>query len=474
MAKERPGNCGRCERLEEKLHELKERIAQREAELAKAKKNSKNSSKPPSSDIINPSGKNQNDQKQDGKSPKRKRGAQPGHPRHQRPPFEPSEVDLYYDYSYSGCPDCGGQLEYREQPRRVLQQMDLILQPIRITEHRSLECVCLDCQKTHAAAIPEDIRRAGLVGPRLTVLVGYLKGACHCSFSTIRKFLRDVVGVKISRGHLRNVCDKISDSLQPAWQELLEQLPFEAVLNVDETGHKDNGKRMWTWCFRASLATLFKIDASRSSDVLVEVLGNEFNGLLGCDYFSAYRKYMRLNDNVLVQFCLAHFIRDVKFLETHPQKKNRVYAEGILKAMRQLFGVIHRRETLSEREFHKQLEHAGDVLTCGVIGDFPPTREAQNLADRFHKHGVSYLQFITTPGIEPTNNLAEQAIRFVVIDRQITQGSRSEAGQRWLERIWTVIATCTQQGRSVFEFIEESLAAHWGGRLGPSLLLDSS
>ena len=114
------------------------------------------------------------------------------------------------------------------------------------------------------------------------------------------------------------------------------------------------------------------------------------------------------------------------------------------------------------------------MLTYWVIGDFPSTREAQNLADRFHKHGVSYLQFITTPGIEPTNNLAEQAIRFVVIDRQITQGSRSEAGQRWLERIWTVIATCTQQGRSVFEFIEESLAAHWSGRLGPSLLPDTS
>jgi len=204
------------------------------------------------------------------------------------------------------------------------------------------------------------------------------------------------------------------------------------------------------------------------------VLGKEFDGLLGCDYFSAYRKYMRLNDNVLVQFCLAHFIRDVKFLETHPDKENRVYAEGILKALRQLFGVIHRRETLSQREFRQQLEQAGDVLTYWVIGDFPSTREAQNLADRFHKHGVSYLQFITTPGIEPTNNLAEQAIRFVVIDRQITQGSRSEAGQRWLERIWTVIATCTQQGRSVFEFIEESLAAHWSGRLGPSLLPDTS
>ena len=98
---------------------------------------------------------------------------------------------------------------------------------------------------------------------------------------------------------------------------MLEALPGEAVLNVDETGHKDNGKRMWTWCFRASLYTLFKIDPHRSGDVLIEVLGKEFDGVLGCDYFSAYRRYMREFD-VTLQFCLAHLIRDVKFLMTLP------------------------------------------------------------------------------------------------------------------------------------------------------------
>jgi transposase len=79
------------------------------------------------------------------------------------------------------------------------------------------------------------------------------------------------------------------------------------------------------------------------------------------------------------------------------------------------------------------------------------------MAARFEKHGESYFRFITTPGVEPTNNLAEQAIRFVVIDRLITQGTRSERGNRWCERIWTVIATCTQQGRSVFEYLEAAV-----------------
>jgi transposase len=77
---------------------------------------------------------------------------------------------------------------------------------------------------------------------------------------------------------------------------------------------------------------------------------------------------------------------------------------------------------------------------------------------------------MTTPGIDPTNNVAEQAIRFVVIDRKVTQGSRSEWGRRWLERIWTVVATCRQQTRSIFEILSETVTAALGGLPPPTLL----
>jgi transposase len=245
------------------------------------------------------------------------------HTRHEREPFAESQIDFFWDYTLSTCPDCGGPVEPCDGKPRVIQQVELVAAPIEISEHRGQACWCPGCQQTHYAPIDEDVRRAGLVGPRLTALVAYLKGGCHCSFSTIRKFLRDVVGVTISRGQLRNLCAKVSDSLETAYGQLLDALPQQDRLNVDETGHKDNGRRMWTWCFRASLFTLFKIDPSRGSQVLVEVLGTEFEGVLGCDYFSAYRKYMRLNENVLVQFCLAHLIRDVKFLTEHPDPRNR-------------------------------------------------------------------------------------------------------------------------------------------------------
>src|SRR5438046_7350481 len=99
----------------------------------------------------------------------------------------------------------------------------------------------------------------------------------------------------------------------------------------------------------------------------------------------------------------------------------------------------------------------------------PEASEAKNMARRFELHGAAYFQFITTPGLEPTNNLAEQAIRFVVIDRHITQGTRSEGGNRWSERIWTVIATCAAQGLSVYEFLCASIQTFWDGLPQPSL-----
>ncbi len=249
---------------------------------------------------------------------------------------------------------------------------------------------------------------------------------------------------------------------------MLDALPDEARLTVDETGHQRNGQRQWTWCFRAGLSTRFKIDPSRRGDVLIEVPGAEFNGVLGCDSFAAYRRDQRAF-GVLLPFCLADRIRDVKFLTTRPDARDRAHGERLRVAPRRLFAVIHRREEWSAVRFQSEREAArAEVLRCGPR-DVPETRHGRNLAKRFEAHGESSFRFVTTPGVEPTNNLAEPAIRFVVIDRLITQGTRSESGNRWCERIGTVIATCGQPGRSVFASLEAAVGAWFDGTEGPSL-----
>ncbi|MFC1586924.1 IS66 family transposase [Planctomycetota bacterium] len=444
---------------------LEERITALEVEVTRLRKNSSNSSKPPSSDIVKP-------KTLKGKKGKRKIGGQPGHPKHDRIPFTQDQLDAVWEYTLEQCPDCGGTLKNTAMEGRVVQQVELVEMPVSIEEHRALVYWCARCRTYRSALLPSEITKAGLVGPRLTALVAHLKGACHASYTTIQSYLRDVMKLDLSTGQLAKLIRKADDALGPAYDELLKCLPSESHLNVDETDHKENGDKFWTWCFRADLYTLFKIDASRESQVLVDVLGEQFDGVLGCDYFSAYRKYMD-DFNITVQFCLAHLIRDVKFLTTLTDRVTKNYGERVLERLRRLFEVIHRRDTLSKTRFQKALANARDQLIA-TAKRAPQRSEAQNMAQRFRQHGNAYFRFITTPGIEPTNNLAEQAIRFVVIDRRITQGTRGQAGRQWSERIWTTIATCTQQGRSVFHFIQRAIRAHFTNQPAPSLLFNSS
>lgn len=456
--------------LVEENPRLQQRIAELERELAKARKTSRTSSKPPSSDFVKPPKPPQSSSLWGA----RRAGGQPGHPKHERPAFPPEDVTAIQTYTLSSCPRCGGEVTPAEHASAVIQQVEIVEVPIRIEEQRGVAFWCPACQQVHYAPFPPEVAEGGLFGPRLTALVAYMKGACHASFSTIRKFLREIVGVQVSRGYLRKLIAKVAEALDPVFDELLQALPDQEVLNIDEPGHKDCGKRFWTWCFNASLYTLFRIDQARGSQVLLDVLGKEFAGLIGCDYFSAYRKYMRVNDKVQVQFCLAHLVRDVKYLMTLPDAATRAYGERLRDDLRRLFEVFHRYKDWSPSLFQQFLEVARDRVLATATSQVPPSAEAQNMANRFAAHGASYFQFIPyLDGIEPTNNLAEQAIRFVVIDRRITQGTRSHAGRRWCERIWTVIATCTQRGIALFEFLYHALCAHWAKIPGPSLLPDS-
>lgn len=457
--------CANCQRLQARLEALEATVGQLQRQLAAARKDSSTSSKPPSSDIVKPP----KPRPPAGRS-RRNRGGQPGHTSHQRALYPPEMLAAPpTDYLLDACPWCGGRLLMTDAEPVVVQRVEIAAAPLVIHEHRSRPGWCPCCRKQCYAPLPISIDRGGLAGPRLTTLIAYLKGACHASYSTIRKFVRDVVGVVISRGQLCKIIGKVSKALEAPYDELLGDLPGQPALNVDETGHKHNGLRYWTWCFRAGLYTLFKIDPTRSADVLIDVLGAEFDGVLGCDYFSAYRRFHR-EFGVELQFCLAHLIRDVKYLATLSDPRDRAYGEGLREALRSLFEMIHRRDEWSEAEFRSRLVAARDVVLRRGTRDVPPTRAATNLAKRFQTHGESYFRFITTPGVEPTNNLAEQAIRFVVIDRLITQGTRSDRGDRWCERIWTVTATCAQQGRSVFEYLETAVSSWFAGEEAPTLL----
>jgi transposase len=452
-----------AEAVAEAVAPLKARIAELEAEVARLKKNSSTSSKPPSSDIVKPP----RPPARGGKRGKRRAGGQPRHPRHVRPPFPPEQVDRSWDYEWETVPTGWKPLDRFH----VIQQVELVEKPYTVTEHRARLYQNLRTGQVLAAPLPADVRRAGLLGPRLTALVAYQKGACHMSVETIRRFLADVFRLPISHGQIVKTVRKASTALAPCHEQLQSVLPEQAYLGIDETGHRERAHGLWSWCFHVpgqDRFTWFHIDPSRGSKVLNRYLGKAFDGIIGCDYFSAYRKFLRETDAWL-QLCWAHLIRDVKYLTTLLNRATRGYGHRLLGKIKTLFRIWHRRERTPAPRWERAMAKARRGVLA-MARRAPTTSEAQNLAKRFRDHGDQYFTFLDTPGVEPTNNGPERQIRFLAIDRKITQGTRGEPGRRWCERIWTVLATCAQQGRSAFEFLYHSIIAHFTNQPFPSLL----
>jgi len=459
-----------------RIAQLEARVAELELELAKAKKDSSTSSKPPSSDIA---GRKATQTKR-ARRRKRRRGAQPGHERALRKPLPPERVDetIYYEIEEEEVRRLGlrptGKFE-------IIQHIELPHTPVHVTEHRL--AVYQDAAgNIYLPDCPE--LKGPIFGPRLLAMIGWLKSVAHCSYSTLEAWLEDVLQVPVSRGYLAKLCTgTISASLADAYEELAAAIPAQEQLGSDETCIKHNGKRHWIWCITAASFSLFHIAASRSREVLEKLVGRQFKGYLNFDYFSANRSFA-WNFSVKAQYCWAHLIRDIRFLEKHPHRQTRLWAGQLLERARRLFSAWHRRGKMKAEGFRRSmLIHQDRFLE--LVRRPPPTKEAENLAARFavveyydeecsatRQYDLSqdYFRFIFAEGVEPTNNHSEQQIRHSVIDRRITQGTRSEAGQRYHERMWSAIATCRKQGRSFFQFLLASIQANRENRPAPSLL----
>jgi len=457
--------------------ELLQRISELELQLAKALKNSSNSSKSPSSDIVKPP------KKQAKRRKKNKRGGQQGHERQLREPLPPERIDEIIEYEI-----------HEDEVERLkliptgefesIQHIELPDVPVLVTEHRFpfYESPEGDVYYPYA---PE-VHGQPIFGPRLLATIGWMKSRAHSSYTTIEKYCEDVLQVPASRGYLAKLCNGvISDSLAGAHEELKLAIPEQHQLGSDETSFKNNGKKHWIWCITASLFTLFHIANSRSRSVLEELVGPDFKGFIHFDYFSANCSFA-WNFSVKAQYCWAHLIRDMRFLLKHPDKKTKAWAEKLLDRSKKMFAAWHQREEMSEAGFHRSMRTHRDRF-LEIVRKPPDSTEAGNLAARFavipfqaedsneiesYDMSQDYFRFMFESGVEPTNNHSEQQIRHCVIDRRITQGTRSERGQRYHERMWTAIATCTKQRRSFFHFLNESIEANLNGQPAPSLLTD--
>jgi len=202
----------------------------------------------------------------------------------------------------------------------------------------------------------------------------------------------------------------------------------------------------------------FHISNSRGSKVLVDILGTYFNGTVICDYFSANKKFVNDND-IPVQFCFAHLIRDIKFLTTLSHQRVVRWATSLLKTLKKVFRLWKTRHHRHPGRYRTATDKLKKIFLKKVRRS-PTHSDAMNIRNRFDRRGAErYFLFLEREGIEPTNNRTEQAIRFVVLDRRVTQGTRSDAGMRFCERAWTMLATCARHQQSVYQFFLNAIIA---------------
>jgi transposase len=450
------------EEQQKELEALKRLVKELSEKIARLEKNSANSSKPPSSDITKPP-------KQEGeRGQKRAQGAQKGHKKHERIPFPPEHIDKTIVHEVSRCPCCGGRLKLVQENAETRQQIELVTKPYQITENQYNQYWCEACQAYHSAPIAEGDRN--LFGPKLMAVTAYLKGRGHLSYTTIQATLNDIFGIQVSTGFLASQIGLVSESLEKPYEELAGQIPEAGHPQVDETGWKENGKLEWVWVFRAALVTVFRIAGKRGSEVLETVLGAGYAGIVSCDFWGAYKKYAaKIAPLCLIQFCWAHVIREIVFLAEHGDKAVSGYGKRLLEAVKKMYGTIHHREGLTKMSWKRRMNKHRRQIEEAAAYRVPEQKEAQNISKRLKEWGDSYFTFIGEE-IPSTNNEAERVIRAIVLDRKVTQGSRSEWGNRWMERFWSILTTCAQQGKPVIDFLYDCIYSSLYKLPSPSLL----
>lgn len=445
-----------AERLTRELAVALDRIAQLEAEVAalKAKlaETSSNSHKPPSSDP--PDSERPQKKEPSGRKP----GGQPGHPKHERRFLPPDKVVVLKPTCCSNCRHALGGDDAEPERHQVVE-----IPRVKpdVTDYWIHRLVCPCCGEVTRAALPPGVPHRGF-GPRLTAMIAICTGKFRMSKRMVRELLADFLGVELSLGSVSNLEQEISASLAAPDKEARAEARKADIANLDETGWfqgtaDGRARRAWLWVGVTSMVTIFKIAFSRGDDVAKEMLGKDWRGLLGSDRWSGYLWVPA----ELRQLCWSHLQRDFQgFID-----RNDAGAESgrrLLALSGQMFAWWRRVRAgkLSRASFKRYMAPVrSEIISLLRKVEACPAAKTAGMAKQMLKLKAALFTFVDRPGIEPTNNSAERAVRHAVMYRKTSFGTQSDAGSRFVERMLTTIATLRQQKRNVLEFVTAAYQA---------------
>jgi transposase len=343
-----------------------------------------------------------------------------------------------------------------------------------ITEYQCPCVVCPECGKETRAELPREAQ--GQFGPQLTALIAYLTVVCRMPRRMVRELLEQVLAIPLSLGSIQNSWEEASDAVAEPCAELERQLPHEPVVNSDETGYRTSGEKRWLWALVAANFVFYKISLTRGAEVLVELLGEVFAGILCSDRCASYLKYHKGQG----QFCWAHFKRNILGIQKIGKTTDAErFCREALALHARLFRLWHRfrdgpgvrygpvtREQLIEKSI--PLEKKFFALADRYLDS--RDKDVANLALALLLHFEKFFAFLRHEGVEPTNNVAERALRCAVQWRKISFGSRSAQGEVAVARLLTATRTCRMQNRAPLNYLVTALRSHRNALPIPSLL----
>ena len=426
--------------LKDKVRELTARINQ----------DSSNSSKPPSSDKP---WKDRRPQKPTGRS----RGGQPGHEGKTREPFPPEQVDFTVPVAPTACSNCSRGLGQKDLTGKTLPHQVVEIPPVvaQVTEYVLHEALCPGCGETTMAMLPDGVPTT-CVGVRFQAILALLTGRCRISRREAAEVVVALFGpkAKVSIGTVAAMEKRTSEALAPAYDEALAKIQNADSVNADETSWRESNKLAWLWAAVTPLLKVFRIDKRRNREAFRKLLFN-FDGILGTDRFSVYR----VHDKEKRQLCWAHLLRNFLGLEELGGTATSLGVGGqrIVKAVFREWYRFRDGE-LTRRGLQQRLAPIRlwlQRLLRRHVNN--PAAPARKIAKDLREYGSALWTFVRVEGIEPTNNIAERALRKAVLWRKNSYGSASRAGSLFVERMLTVCESLRAQGRSLLDFLEQSI-----------------
>lgn len=439
------------------------------AELRRlVKRDSTNSSMAPSSDPPKSRAERKKAARTAYKRSMRKSGGQPGHEGKTRQKAPPERVDERIKHIPDRC-ECGHCFDGSEEQDGdpvIHQQWELPEIRALVLEHQRLRLRCPGCRRSRLADLPEPALSG--YGPRMTAHIAALAGIYRLSRDQIRQILVEAFGAPASKGAIDAAIMRMSRVMADPWEKLHEAVKGAEIAHADETGWPLGDAQGWLWVAATSLIACYRIDPTRSQAAAKELLGADFGGIVVTDRYAGYH----FLDVLQQQLCWCHLVRQLKELAAREGAAGKLggrmleTAKKVFAVHRAYLGGGHEHAWLAE-ELAPLRKRFVNLLELGL-------RSRDDRMARFCggllAEEKALWTFAEIEGVEPTNNVAERAMRHGVLLRKLQGGTRSDEGARWIERVCSVRESCRLQGRSALEWMTRAAEAAYAGEVAPSLV----